>query len=187
MTRRITPRSSCSASRGRRSGERSAPLPAMPCAGGAELVKCSDGTTSRGLVGALSGAEEACAALRREGAIATSHHAHEEDAVGNRTAMDVRRWRRGYSALCCRPSACGRQLGPCPGTPEPAVEVFVEVGTTRMTLRGAVTAEALAAIVPAAEDARREGGRGPWARRPGRAHEGKRRISRWNARLVNFA
>ena len=65
--------------------------------------------------------------------------------------MDVRRWRRGYSALCCRPSACGRQLGPCPGTPEPAVEVFVEVGTTRMTLRGAVTAEALASVAERVE------------------------------------
>ena len=37
--------------------------------------------------------------------------------------------------------------------PESALEIFVEVGTTRMTLRGAVTAEHLAAIVGAASRA----------------------------------
>jgi transposase len=36
-----------------------------------------------------------------------------------------------------------------PAPSEPALEVFVEVGAARMTLRGAVTAEHLAAIVAA--------------------------------------
>ena len=36
-----------------------------------------------------------------------------------------------------------------PAPAEPALEVFVEVGAARMTLRGAVTAEHLAAIVSA--------------------------------------
>ncbi len=36
-----------------------------------------------------------------------------------------------------------------PAAAEPALEVFVEVGAARMTLRGAVTAEHLAAIVSA--------------------------------------
>ena len=38
---------------------------------------------------------------------------------------------------------------PVRATPESALEVFVEVGAARMTLRGAVTAEHLAAIVSA--------------------------------------
>ena len=37
--------------------------------------------------------------------------------------------------------------------PESALEVFVEVGATRMTLRGAVTGEHLAAIVAASSRA----------------------------------
>lgn len=37
--------------------------------------------------------------------------------------------------------------------PESALEVFVEVGATRMTLRGAITAEHLAAIVAASSRA----------------------------------
>ena len=39
---------------------------------------------------------------------------------------------------------------PVATSPEHGFEVFVEVGTTRMTLRGAVTGEHLAAIVAAA-------------------------------------
>ena len=42
---------------------------------------------------------------------------------------------------------------PVGATPESALEVVVEVGTTRMTLRGAVTAEHLAAIVAASSRA----------------------------------
>ena len=110
------------------------------------MLQCTDGKTSGGVVG--EGVEELAQGGDAD-AIARQHGVRTRTLIWWRSQL--RRKSRDKTGRKPRllPVVVRMPARAAPAGPEHGLEVFVEVGAARMTLRGAVTAEHVAAIVSA--------------------------------------